>query len=92
MPPQPYLATTLHHLSDMLAPHLLHPVLSAMHGDREGATAFFLDPSTDPSVIQLVQQFGQEPVLHPLFRVSRAWVWCAHRTRMRLLGLEHYIF
>ena len=30
---QPYLATTLHHLSDML--HLLHPVLSALHGDRE---------------------------------------------------------
>ena len=88
---QPYLTTTLHHLSDMLAPHphLLQPVLSALHADREAVTFFFLDPSTDPGVIRLVQKYGQEPVLHPLFRVCRAWVWCAHRNRMRLLGLEY---
>ena len=90
---QPHLATTLHHLFDMLTPHphLLHPVLAALHGDSETVTKFFLDPSTDPYVIQLVQQYGQEPVLHPLFRVSRAWVWCAHRTRMRMLGLEYLL-
>ena len=90
---QPYLATTLHHLLDMLAPHphLLHPVWTALHGDREEVTAFFLDPSTDPGVIRLVQEWGQEPVLHPLFRVCRAWVWCAHRTRMRMLGLERLL-
>ena len=72
-------------------PHLLHPVLAALHGDSETVTKFFIDPSTDPYVIQLVQQYGQEPVLHPLFRVSRAWVWCAHRTRMRMLGLEYLL-
>ena len=90
---QPNLANTLHHIFETLAPHpcLLQPVLSALHGDRDTTTAFFLDPSSDPSVIKLVQQHGQSPVLHPLFRVSRAWVWCAHRTRMRLLGLEQFI-
>ena len=72
-------------------PHLLQPVLNAVHGDRETVTTFFLDPSTDPSVIQLVQQYGQEPVLTRLFRAARAWVWCAHRARMRMLGLEHYL-
>ena len=90
---QPSLATTLHHILGMLAPypHLLQPVRSALHGDRAMVTAFFLDPSTDPAVIRLVQQCGKGPVLHPLFRVSRAWVWCAHRTRMCLLGLEHLL-
>ena len=88
---QPYLATTLHHILNMLAPHphLLHPLVSALHSDREAVTFFLLDPSTDPHVIKLVQQYGQEPVMYPLFRVCLAWVWCAHRTRMRLLGLEY---
>ena len=90
---QPYLATTLKHIFTMLTPHphLLHPVLVALNGDREDVTKFFLDPSTDPVVIRLVQLYGEEPVLLPLFQAARAWVWCAHRTRMRMLGLEHYL-
>ena len=90
---QPYLAITLHNISDMLAPHphLLHPGLTALPRDRETVTTFFLDPSTDPSVIQLVQLYGQEPVLTPLFQAARAWVWSAHRARMRMLGLEYYL-
>ena len=63
----------------------------ALHGDREAVTTFFLDPSTDPLVIQLVQLYGSVNVLGPLFQASRAWVWCAHRARMRLLGLEQYL-
>ena len=90
---QPHLATTILHIFAMLAtqPHLLQPVLNAVHGDRETVTTFFLDPSTDPSVIQLVQLYGQEPVLTPLVRAALAWVWCEHRARMRMLGLEHYL-
>ena len=90
---QPHLAQTLQHLYDMLAPHphLLPPVLLALNGDRESVTMFFLDPSTDPGVIELVQLYGQVSVLNPLFRASRAWVWCAHRVRMRLLGLEYFL-
>ena len=90
---QPHLATTLQNMFDMLAPHphLLPPLMSALQGDREGMTAFILDPSSDPGVIQLVQLYGQVPVLCPLFQAARAWVWCAHRTRMRMLGLETYL-
>ena len=51
---QPYLATTLQHLFDMLNPHphLLPPFMAALNGDRETVTAFFLDPSTYPGVMQ----------------------------------------
>ena len=77
---QPYLTTTLHHIPDMLGHHpdLLYPALAALQGDREAVTTFLLDPSTDPYVIKLVQQYGQGPVLHPMFR-----------TRMRML--EHFL-
>ena len=68
-------------LLDMLAPfpHLLPPVMTALEGDRETVTTFFLDPSTDPGVIKLVQLYGKLSVLCPLFQVARAWVWCAHK-------------
>ena len=90
---QPYLATTLQHLLDMLSPnpHLLYPVMTALHGDRDAMTSFILDPSTDPYVIRLMQHYGRVPVLKPLFQVSRAWVWSAHRARMRMLGLEQFL-
>ena len=76
------------HLLDMLAPHqhLLQPVITALHGEREAVTKFFLDPSTDPVVIQLVQMHDDTvPILVPLFQASRTWVWSAHRARMKLL-------
>ena len=90
---QPYLASTLPHLLAMLSPdkELLSLVVSAMTSDMDTATTFLLDPSTNPTVIALVQQYGQGPVLRPLFSVSRAWIWSAHRARMRLLGLETFL-
>ena len=90
---QPYLATTLPHLLAMLSTHkdLLSLVLDALSSDKETATSFFLDPSTNPRVIALVQRYDQGSVLGPLFQVSRAWIWCAHRARMRLLGLERFL-
>ena len=77
----------------MLSPHedLLSLVFKVVTSDKDTATSFFLDPSTNPIVIALVQQCGQGPVLGPLFQVSRAWIWSAHRARMRLLGLERYL-
>ena len=87
------LTATLNHLKSLLAPQplLLNILMSALTGDRESITTFFLDPSTEPQVIQLSQLYGRAPVLGPLFQVSRAWIWSAHRTRMRLLGLERYL-
>ena len=93
LPSNPILPTP-QHLLDMLAPHphLLQPVITALHGEREAVTKFFLDPSTDPVVIQLVQNHDDTvPILVPLFQASRAWVWSAHRARMKLLGLEQYL-
>ena len=86
---QPYLATTLSHILAMLSPNkdLLSLLLTAVSSDKETATSFFLD---QPKVKALVQKNGQGPVLGPLFRVSRAWIWSAHRTRMRL-GLETFL-
>ena len=89
---QPHLATTLQHMLIMLAPnpHLLPPLMAALQGDRETVTTFFLDPSTDPGVIKLRQLHGVS-VLVPLFKAARGWVWCAHRVRMRMLGLEYLL-
>ena len=72
-------------------PHLLPPLQSALDRDRETAITFPLDQSTDPSVISLCQSYGRQSVLPPLFQVCRAWIWPAHRTRMRLLGIERYL-
>ena len=90
---QSLLATTLKNILDMLAPfpHLLPPVLAALEGDRETVTSFFLDPSTDKEVIKLVQLYGKLGVLCPLFQAACAWVWSAHRGRMRMLGLEYFL-
>ena len=66
-------------------------MFSVLHGDRNTVTAFFLDPSTDPIVIRLVQLCGKVAILTPLFQAARFWVWNVERTRMRMLGLEHYL-
>ena len=70
--------------------HLALPLLSALQGGKIQISTFILDPSTDVQVIALRQEWGPE-VLLPIFRASRAWVWCVHRTRMRLLGLSDFL-
>ena len=89
---KPALAQALRNIEQLLSPYplLLPPVVAALQSDRETFTTFILDPSTDAAVISLVQHQGSG-ILYPLFSVSRAWVWAAHRTRMRLLGLERYL-
>ena len=52
---------------------------------------FLLDPSTDPDIILLCQLHGSDAILPPVFRFTRAWIWAAHRTRLRLLGLHEML-
>ena len=88
----PTLAHTLTHTLDFLAPYplLISTIQDALLREPEHFVSFLLDPSTDFSVIPLVQQHGRH-ILVPLFRFSRAWVWAAHRHRLRLLGLHQYL-
>ena len=86
------LAGTLHYWRECLStlPHLLPPVQAALQATPEGLTTFLLDPSTDPGVIGLVQLHGTG-ILDTYFRLSRAWIWAAHRRRLQLLGLHQYL-
>ena len=71
-------------------PHLLPPVQAALLSSPEAFTTFLLDPSTDPGVISLVQLHGPG-VLEHYFRLSRSWIWAAHRRWLLLLGLHTYL-
>ena len=72
-------------------PQILALFMAVLNKESEVSTTFLLDPSTNPEVISLCQVLGQAAVLIPVFRACRAWVWTAHRIRMKLLGLEHYL-
>jgi hypothetical protein len=50
-------------------------MFSVLHGDRNTVTAFFLDPSTDPIVIRLVQLYGKVAILTPLFQAARIMLY-----------------
>ena len=77
---------------DILSPHplLIATIQDALTREPGQFVSFLLDPSTNLSVIPLAQQHGRE-ILVPLFRFSRAWVWAAHRQRLRLLGLHQFL-
>ena len=78
--------TLSHSLQILSASHqfLVPPVISALGGSAEDWTAFILDPHTDPLVIKIRQLYGSESVW-PLFRLSRAYVWCMDRERKKLM-------
>ena len=46
---------------------------------------FLLDCSVLPAVIQATQEHGSA-VLNLLFRITRTWCYCLHKTRLKLLG------
>ena len=88
----PTLARTLQYWDKCLSlqPHHLLPVQAALQASPEAFTTFLLDPSSDPSVISLIQLHGKD-VLNTFFRLSRSWIWAAHRRRLQLLGLHIYL-
>ena len=89
----PTMACTLTNCLNFLSstPVLLSPVQDALNSPPATFVAFLLDPSYSPAIIKLSQQHGTSPILNPLFRMTRAWVWAVHRTRLCLLGLTQYL-
>ena len=85
-PLQIALNSTLNHSLILLrdsCPELVSPVVSALRkGALEWAT-FILNPSTTKEVIRLVQEHGSQ-FIWPLFRLSRAFVWCMHKETTRV--------
>ena len=63
---------------------LIPPVLASLSGSVEDWVAFILDPCTDAQMIRNRQEYGQEAVW-PLFRLSRAYIWCMDRERAKML-------
>ena len=89
---KPHLETTLLNCLSFLAafPALYGAVTLALNSDENEWVSFILDPSTNVNVIPLAQD-GGEKAIWPLFRLSRAYIWSMHKTRLTLLGLEKYL-
>ena len=89
----PALARTLQHCTTSFLstnPVLLSTVQAALTREPTDFVSFVLDPSTDRAVLPLTQKHGSSVLTH-LFRFSRAWIWAAHRDRLRLLGLHQFL-
>ena len=78
------LQTCLNHSIQLLSstPHLLPPVLTALNHSTDAWVGLILDPVTNHQVIKLKQEYGSEAIW-PLFRLSRAIIWCMHRERKK---------
>ena len=67
-------------------PHLLPLLKGLAEGEKEAFLSFLLDPSTQPNVIALAQNHGQE-VIDQVCMLTRTWLYLQHRARFRALGL-----
>ena len=67
-------------------PFLIDPVLTAFSKSPEEGTEFLLDPHSNVLVIPIRQLYGSEAIW-PLFKLSRAYIWCMHRERSKLMEL-----
>ena len=86
----PTLATQLQSCLDRcfqflsLTPYLLPPVYSALNNDADDWVGLVVDPSTNKEVIKIRQYFGDQSIW-PLFRLSRAYIWCMHCERRKFM-------
>ena len=78
-----YLRKSLNILSSH--PHLLPPVHSVLDKSEDDWAFFIVDPITNSQVIQLKQECGEESVWLN-YRLSRAYIWCMHRERAKLIS------
>ena len=67
-------------------PLLTDLITKVLYGPPISLVQFILDASIHPTVINLVQIFGQE-ILMKIFHLTRTWCYTLHRERLRLLGL-----
>ena len=65
-------------------PELLSVVVSSLSISPEDWTQLVVDPTTNPSIISLVQKLGERNVIPFIVRFSRSYIWAMHRQRLRL--------
>ena len=70
-------------------PHLGDLIPVFLSGTPTHLVQFILDASVLPSVITLVQTYGQD-ILMPIFYLTRTWCYTLHRERLRLMGLFNF--
>ena len=72
--------------SSCRVPLLTDLLTKMLHGPPISLVQFILDASVHPTVINLVQKFGQD-ILMTVFHLTRTWCYTIHRERLRLLGI-----
>ena len=70
-------------------PLLSDLLLEVLGGPTEDLVQFILDASVHPTLIRLVQTYGQE-LLVKVFYLTRTWCYTLHRERLKILG--HFKF
>ena len=65
---------------------ILLPIIQLAQADRSRFLSFLLDPSTQPSVISLVQKEGNV-VTDQLCYLTRTWLFIIHKERLKLMKL-----
>ena len=65
-------------------PTILHLITSLLSESGTALLQFLLDPSTNPIVIRMYQDYGPEP-LRIVFHLTRTWCFTIHKSRAKLL-------
>ena len=83
------LNSTLNYSLDILSefPLLKETTLAALTRSPEDWTSYLLDPYSSDLVIPIRQEYGSQAVW-PLFKLSRAMIWCMHRERTKILNCQ----
>ena len=64
---------------------LTGPVMSSLSEGPEEWASFIVDPSTNVHVLELSRDFGRR-FIWPLFKLSRAYIWCMHSQRLKFVS------
>ena len=64
-------------------PELYDIVTEAFRKGSFDWCSMLVDPSTFPPLLAYKQQFGLQSIF-PVLKFSRSYIWCMHKTRIRL--------